>query len=51
MDNLIQAIEVIGYIIAIGVLGWLIKIVSTLKVAIDSQKAVIESLRANMGYV
>ena len=51
MDNLMQVIEVIGYIIAIGVLGWLIKIVSTLKVAIDSQKAVIESLRANMGYV
>ena len=51
MEDSLKILEVTGYLVATLALIWLIKIVSTLKSAIESQKAVIDSLKAHADYV
>lgn len=51
MEELLKVLEIVGYLIATVALVWLIKIINTLKSAIESQKAVIESLKSHVDYV
>lgn len=51
MEEYFKIFELIGYLIATVALVWLIKIVHTLKAAIESQKAVIDSLKSHADYV
>jgi hypothetical protein len=51
MEESLKVLEIAGYLIATVALVWLIKIVNTLKSAIESQKAVIESLKSHVDYV
>ncbi|PTY38718.1 hypothetical protein BGP77_11095 [Saccharospirillum sp. MSK14-1] len=51
MEESLRVLEVAGYLIATVALVWLIKIVITLKSAIESQKSVIDSLTTHADYV
>lgn len=51
MEEYLKIIELIGYLIATVALVWLIKIVHTLKTAVESQKAVIDSLKSHADYI
>jgi len=51
MEESLKILEIVGFLIATAALGWLIRIVSTLKSAVESQKAVIDSLKSHVDYV
>lgn len=51
MEDSIKILEIVGYLIATIAFFWLIKIVNTLKAAIESQKAIIDSLKSHADYV